>query len=60
MRSVVYTGPHDGVQIVLPDGTEELVTHGGELETTDEHANALLDQPDNWQPVKKAAAKKEE
>ncbi len=54
MSKVRYVGPHaSGVEVVMPGGQEDIfVEHGGILETTAEHAEALLDQPSNWEPVK--------
>ena len=55
---LTYIGPHLSVRVPLPpDGAYETsVDHGGVLETTAEHAERLLEQPTNWEPVK--AAKK--
>jgi hypothetical protein len=39
------------VVVPLPLGGEALVEGGGELDTSDEHARSLLEQPVNWQPV---------
>lgn len=49
---VIYTGPHDGVEVRLPDGTMLTVERGGELVTTDGHGAALLEQTGNWQHAK--------
>jgi len=59
MKDVRYVGPHDAVQVVMPDGREPIVAHGEVLSTSDEHAAALLEQT-GWQPVKSAKAGKEE
>lgn len=49
---VRYVGPHDAVEVPLPDGREDaVVEHGALLETTEEHAKALLEQASNWEPV---------
>ena len=59
MPSVKYIGPHDAVDVPLPNGTEATVKHGEALETTGEHAAGLLEQPSNWEAVKRAAPVKE-
>lgn len=46
---VLYTGPHDAVTVPLPGGGSEIVEQGGVLDTTDTHAEGLLEQPENWQ-----------
>ena len=59
MTRLTYVGPHDGVELMLPDGGIATVARGDHLETTPDHAAALLEQPTNWQPAapdKKAAA----
>ncbi len=58
-KSVVrYVGPHDGVELNLPDGRVAEVAHGELLETTPEHAAALLEQASNWEPAKPSAKAK--
>ncbi len=58
MAKVVYVGPHnDGVDVPLPDGRVVYVPPGGELDTSDEHAKALLEQVSNW--ARPASASKE-
>ncbi len=48
-----YIGPHEGVDVVMPDGrADAVVEQGGILDTTSEHAAALLEQAANWEPVK--------
>ena len=63
-QKVVYVGPHWAVELTAPDGSDHLVERGETLETTPEHAEALLEQPSNWQPDKpakrSAKAEKEE
>lgn len=51
MKKVKYKGRHDAVEVELPSGGEEVVEHGKVLETTDEHAAALVEQDENWEPV---------
>lgn len=50
-----YVGPHDGVEITLPESGQTIpVERDGVVEIGREHedfARALLDQPDNWQPA---------
>lgn len=48
---VVYVGPHPAVELYLPSGAIATVAHGDTLDTTTEHAQALLEQPSNWQPA---------
>ena len=57
---VKYIGPSgSGVDVVMPDGRADVqVEHGGVLETTAEHAAALLEQPANWEAVKASKAEK--
>lgn len=51
---LVYCGPHDGVDVVLPDGSEVTVANGHYHDFADEVASSLLRQgPLYWQ-VKKA------
>lgn len=57
-QKVRYVGPHLAVELYRPDGTVATVEHGGELETSSDHAAALLEQPSNWQPIPKTAPKK--
>lgn len=45
---VIYTGPHDGVEVPMPDGQALTIERGGELVTTTEHGTALLEQAGNW------------
>lgn len=48
-----YVGPHtDGVEI---PSLGLLVAHGETVDVDEETYTALLEQPDNWQPVKAAA-----
>jgi hypothetical protein len=51
---VRYIGPHqDGVDVVMPNGIADVhVPHGGTLDTSSEHASALLEQRTNWEPLK--------
>ena len=56
---LVYTGRHGVVLVPLPLGGEAEAKWGEPFTTTEEHANALLQQPDNWKRTPKSAAKKE-
>lgn len=47
MRSV-------NIDVPLPLGGVATVKANGVLSTSSEHAAALLEQPENWQPVKEA------
>lgn len=59
MALVRYVGPHiDGVQIPWGLGAID-VPHGEPVEVPDDLATSLLEQETNWQPVKRAARKKE-
>jgi len=61
---VRYIGPHvDGVEVVTAgfagqDAPRVKVAHGEAFETTKEHAELLLQQPDNWEAAKPAAKPK--
>lgn len=62
-RKVYYIGHSlTGVTVAMPDGSPRHVDHGGALETTAEHAESLLEQPDNWSatPPGKAKPSKED
>ena len=48
MPTIRYVGPIDTVRVPLI-GRE--VSHGDELEVTDDEARRLLEQPDNFAPV---------
>lgn len=58
--TVIYTGRHGVVAVPCPDGREETVAWGDEFKTTAEHAEALLEQPDNWKPASKKQAGKQQ
>jgi predicted NAD/FAD-binding protein len=51
MTKVRYIGPHpEGVEVVMPDGRPDAyVPHGEMLDTSVDHAAALLEQPSNWE-----------
>jgi len=48
-----YVGPHDEVECL------GVVVKRGDVGEFPDEATDLLDQPDNWQPVKVATTKKE-
>lgn len=52
-KKIRYVGPHVAVELERPDGTTAEVNHGAELETTTDHAESLLEQESNWQPIPK-------
>ena len=53
MPTLRYIGPHDGVIVMLPDGSEsEIVKHGSLFSTSAAHAKSLLEQKSNWEAVK--------
>jgi hypothetical protein len=55
---VTYVGPHDAVEVPLPDGSVELVEREGKpLSTSDAHAKSLLEQDGNWKPAEPAKSK---
>jgi len=45
---LTYVGPHDGVDVPLPDGSEPTVKHGESRDFPEEIAASLLEQGDNW------------
>ena len=51
MPTIKYVGAIDEVDVVLLGQT---VKRGDEVEVSDEHAKALLSQPDNFAPVQDA------
>lgn len=58
MPKVTYIGPHLAVELPWPDGNgSAIVEHGQSVETTTEHAAALLEQESNWAKPQTAAAK---
>lgn len=57
--TVIYTGRHGVVAVPCPDGREETVAWGDEFKTTAEHAEALLEQSDNWKPAGRKPAGKQ-
>lgn len=57
MPKLVYVGPHEAVEVPMPNGSELLVKHGETLDTTGDHAAGLLEQTSNWQPMKAASHK---
>lgn len=54
---LTYIGPHDGVELVLPDGGIVEVAHGSTVEVDDEHGASLLEQHTNWQRAGARAGK---
>lgn len=52
-KKIRYVGPHLAVELERPDGTVAEVEHGAELETSAAHADSLLQQESNWQPIPK-------
>lgn len=56
---LTYTGPHDRVEVPLPDTLVE-VARGGTIDVPDEIGASLLDQTDNWQPAKRRNRKEGE
>jgi hypothetical protein len=50
MKRIKYVGPHDAVDV--PVAGLEGVKRGAVVEVRDEVAESLLEQVDNWHPVK--------
>jgi len=49
---ITYVGPHDGVEIRLPDGATVAVCQRGQsIDVPEAEAMRLLEQPSNWQPA---------
>lgn len=49
---ITYVGPHDGVEIRLPDGATVAVCQRGQsVDVPEAEAHRLLEQPTNWQPA---------
>lgn len=58
-RHVTYHGPIDEVEIEVAPNLWQPVKRGASVEVSDDLADSLLDQPDNWKAAKVAAAKKD-
>jgi hypothetical protein len=61
---LVYHGPHDAVEIDMPDGsTLEALRNGDPIEVPDDMGANMLLQPANWRkhepPVKPTSKEKE-
>ena len=54
---LTYTGPHDRVEVPLPDGGVAEAERGGTIDVPDELGGALLVQAGNWQPAKRRGRK---
>lgn len=54
---LTYIGPHDGVELVLPDGRVVDVARGSTVEVDDEHGASLLEQQTNWERAGQRAGK---
>lgn len=60
MAQVKYVGIHDAVEIELPSGARVLAARGEPIETTAEHAGALVSTTSGmWELVKSTKAGKE-
>ena len=53
---LTYTGPHDEVEI---PSAGVVCKRGESVEVPEELGASLLEQADNWQPVKATTSKKE-
>jgi hypothetical protein len=54
-----YIGPHDAVEVPLPDGSQPEVKRDEALQVSDrEFAERLLEQVSNWELAKPAKEKK--
>lgn len=58
MPRLVYDGPHDGVEVVMPDGRRLTVMRGGEEEFPKQVADDLVAQG-TWAPAKAPKTEKE-
>lgn len=56
MPRITYVGSHDEVEI---PSVGVVCKRGATVEVSDSLADSLLEQPDNWQPVKATEKKKE-
>lgn len=56
MPRITYTGPHDEVEI---PSAGVVCKRGESVEVPDELGKSLLEQADNWQPLKATPNKKE-
>src|SRR5437868_817089 len=54
-----YIGPHDAVEVPLPDGSQPEVEHGHPHDFPKEYALLLLEQPTNWEPATKPSPTEE-
>lgn len=45
---LAYYGPHDAVEVVLPDGSVVTVVRGGNHDFPPETAKSLVEQGDIW------------
>ena len=59
--TLIYVGPHEGVDVALPSGREVTILHGQPAEFPPEVAASLLEQgEDHWTKSTDKSAKKEE
>lgn len=57
---LVYNGPHDAVEVVLPNGATTTVARGGSADFPSDVAGSLLEQgEDNWRKKRNGNEKKE-
>jgi hypothetical protein len=54
---LIYIGRHGAVLVQMPHGGETPTQWGQVFTTSEEHAESLLQQPDNWKRAPKRAAK---
>ena len=57
MKTVKYIGPGDEVEIEVAPEFWQPVKHGGTVEVTDDLADSLCEQVDNWAPAKAPSKK---
>jgi hypothetical protein len=50
-KRITYVGPHDEVEIEHPVAGWLTVARNGEITVGGDLADALLEQPTNWQPA---------
>ena len=57
-KRITYAGPHDEVEIEHPVAGWLTVARGGEIAVGSDLADALLEQPTNWQTAAEPAPAK--
>lgn len=60
MKKLTYIGPHDEVEVEVAPNKWAEVKNNGTIEVSDQLAEALLEQPDNWKPATKTTKSQED